>query len=269
MKKYHFTAFHGCGNDTYGKHYEGMYGTDKPYVYDAWNNNGQYNLIGKYLGYRFRLIKAILPRVINPDSLFKASFEMANDGWSGIVNPRKVEIIFQNKISNDKYVLEVDGDGKGNRMWLPRDLETKNLVISKKLPPNIPLGEYDLFLNLPDPYPSIHDRPEYSIRLANKGLWDSNTGYNKLNATLKIDRITGIFLYSELNKIQIYPNPANGELFISSAPIGSEISISDMSGRVLLTEKINSNNHKIDVSNLKSGIYLAKIGDEFRKILIQ
>jgi hypothetical protein len=81
-----------------------------------------------------------------------------------------------------------------------------------------------------------------------------------LNGTLPKENITDITLVENNSQIQIYPNPASGELFISSAPIGSEISISDMSGRVLLNEKINSENQKIDVSNLKSGVYLAKVG---------
>jgi hypothetical protein len=69
--------------------------------------------------------------------------------------------------------------------------------------------------------------------------------------------------------LSLYPNPASGELFISSAPIGSDISISDMSGRVLLNEKINSENQKIDVSSLKSGVYLAKVGGIVRKINVE
>ncbi|WP_252864943.1 DUF4832 domain-containing protein [Capnocytophaga ochracea] len=34
-------------------------------------------------------------------------------------------------------------------------------------------------MNLPDPYQSLAHRPEYSIRLANKGIWEAQTGYNK------------------------------------------------------------------------------------------
>jgi len=43
-----------------------------------------------------------------------------------------------------------------------------------------------VLLHLPDEYASIAARPEYSIRLANNDVWEANTGYNKLNHTLKM-----------------------------------------------------------------------------------
>ncbi len=53
------------------------------------------------------------------------------------------------------------------------------------IPPNMPTDSYELLLNLPDPFASIYDRPEYSIRLASKlpggaASWEEVTGYNKL-----------------------------------------------------------------------------------------
>jgi hypothetical protein len=41
-------------------------------------------------------------------------------------------------------------------------------------------GDYKLYMNLPDPYPSLHDNPAFSIRLANKDVWEESTGYNYL-----------------------------------------------------------------------------------------
>ena len=41
-------------------------------------------------------------------------------------------------------------------------------------------GEYTLSLNLPDPAEKLRNNPMFSIRLANKNVWDESTGYNKL-----------------------------------------------------------------------------------------
>ena len=41
-------------------------------------------------------------------------------------------------------------------------------------------GEYKVYLNMPDPYPTIHDNPAFSIRFANKDIWEEETGYNYL-----------------------------------------------------------------------------------------
>jgi hypothetical protein len=172
MSKYHFTAFH---LSSFGGGYEGG-----DMTLPAWKENGQYKKIARMLGYRFRLVSVIILKSITTSSAFTMSMKLANDGWARIMNPRKVEIIFKNRATGNKYVIDIDGDGRGNRLWLPGPGESKALEISKPLPAGIVAGEYDLFLNLPDPYPSIHDRPEYSIRLANKDVWDEATGYNSL-----------------------------------------------------------------------------------------
>jgi hypothetical protein len=61
--------------------------------------------------------------------------------------------------------------------WHPGDV---NLQIVLNLPKELPPGRYEVLLNLPDKYQAISKRPEYSIRLANKDVWESSTGYNKL-----------------------------------------------------------------------------------------
>jgi len=178
MSKYHFTAFH---LSSFGGGYEGG-----DMTLPAWKANGQYDKIAIHLGYRLRLVTVTVPKTVTANSDFKIALKMANDGWARIMNPRKVEIIFKNKTTGEKQVIDIDGDGRGNRLWLPGPGETKTLEISKPLPEGIPAGEYDLFLNLPDPYPSLHDRPEYSIRLANKEIWNAVTGYNSLNCKIEV-----------------------------------------------------------------------------------
>jgi hypothetical protein len=174
MSKFHFTAFHISSEG--GVTYEDL-GTSTTIA--SWKASGQYDQMARMLGYRFRLISSTIPQT-KLISVLKMNLRMANDGWARIMNPRKVEIIFKNKATGEKYEMDIDGDGRGNRLWLPGPGETKMLEISKPLPAGIPAGEYELFLNLPDPYPSLHNRPEYSIRLANKNVWDEATGYNSL-----------------------------------------------------------------------------------------
>jgi hypothetical protein len=155
-------------------------------VQTAWKNNGDYDEVCRRQGYRFRLIKAIVPDACGPGNALTLSIDMTNDGWAGIMNPRGLEIILRNKSNGALYELSIDGDGKGNRMWLPRSGETRTLSITGGVPADIPEGMYDALLNLPDPYPSIHSRPEYAIRLANTNTWEAATGYNKLNATVTV-----------------------------------------------------------------------------------
>ena len=73
------------------------------------------------------------------------------------------------------------------------------------------------------------------------------------------------------DKLIIYPNPTNKEIFIKSDFIVKNIEITDLNGRKLNSQ--NLENNKIDVQNLKSGIYFIKINiNEYyvlRRIIIE
>jgi hypothetical protein len=48
------------------------------------------------------------------------------------------------------------------------------------------VGDYNLFLFLPDVAEALSKRPEYSIHLANENVRESITGYNALNKTINV-----------------------------------------------------------------------------------
>ena len=126
---------------------------------------------------------------------------MPNDGYGGVFNPRKIEVILRNQAGGVRYWLNVIGDDtiRYNRTYLPKSHETKILNITGGISASMPAGSYDVLLNLPDPYPSIHDRPEYSIHLANTGVWEVSTGYNKLNHTVQVSRSASGTAYAGAN----------------------------------------------------------------------
>ena len=173
MARYHMTALN-CGGDDWDK------------VAKAWKANGDYDEITRRMGYRFRLIQTTMQPRVRPGGTFTMTIEMANDGFARPVNPRCVEVILRNAPSGKNYCLSID-KGRGNRLWLPGPGETKTLSVTGGLPKDIPSGEYEVILNLPDPCPTLRDRPEYSIRLANRNLWDAARGSNNLQQSLTVD----------------------------------------------------------------------------------
>lgn len=59
--------------------------------------------------------------------------------------------------------------------------------------------------------------------------------------------------------VNVYPNPAQDVLTIQSAP-NSEINIFDLNGRMIFRQAQNNlTSHEIDISALRSGLYLVKI----------
>ncbi|KAA6302985.1 MAG: Protective antigen [Candidatus Ordinivivax streblomastigis] len=59
----------------------------------------------------------------------------------------------------------------------------------------------------------------------------------------------------------IYPNPAQGEIGITGNEIrnGSIVQISDISGRIIKTQRLNVSENRMDISNVPAGIYFVSL----------
>ncbi len=144
-------------------------------VLALWEEEGCYDAIAMRLGYRIRLIQTQLPAQIGAGETLNMTITLQNDGFGSIYNPRGFEIILRLSDGTDyRFPMQTTHDP---RYWLP-DLGEITLPISIPLPVDMPQGEYAVFINLPDPL--LYDIPEYSIRLANAGIWEAETGLNYL-----------------------------------------------------------------------------------------
>lgn len=138
-----------------------------------WRNDGTMDQILRRLGYRLVLDKAILTPSPKAGQAYEAYFQMRNVGFSAPINKRGLELVFVSKSNpSEKYVYPQTVDP---RFWMAD--ETHKFTLACTLDPQMQ-GEYNLYLNLPDGYASLHDDPRYSIRLANDDIWDEATGYN-------------------------------------------------------------------------------------------
>ena len=148
-----------------------------------WRNDGTWDIMLRKLGYRFVLDKAIITPKPKTGKEFKAYFVLRNVGFAAPVNKRDVELVF---VSTDapvkKYVFPQESVDP--RFWLPEE-ESHKFTLACTLNDVAP-GQYKLYLNLPDPYPSLHNDPRYSIRLANENMWENATGYNYI-ATITVE----------------------------------------------------------------------------------
>lgn len=63
------------------------------------------------------------------------------------------------------------------------------------------------------------------------------------------------------SKISLYPNPSNGFITISSE-LDTDVTIFDVTGKVVYTKNKVVNNETLNISNLQSGVYFAKLSSE-------
>jgi CubicO group peptidase (beta-lactamase class C family) len=77
----------------------------------------------------------------------------------------------------------------------------------------------------------------------------------------------GIVENNSSEKFSVYPNPASYDINISGLPINSEIQISDLTGKLLMTQKTMNILTKIDIQQLQQGIYFVRSGLKVKKIV--
>lgn len=165
MRNYHFSYLNSAYNNT---------------VNDDWQTGGCMGAIRKNLGYRFVLREGFFPSKAAPGEPFYISIALENLGYAALYNPRPVKLVLRNKADKKEFTADINTDP---RTWYSGKISIEKTVV---LPSSITPGEYELLLWLPDAYESIANRVEYAIRLANKDVWENNTGFNKLNATVVI-----------------------------------------------------------------------------------
>lgn len=134
----------------------------------SWQTGGCLDEIKKRLGYRFELVSSTL----SGNSL---NLKINNTGFGHVINPRPIKLVLKNTSTNAETFFDLPTDCK---LWL------KNSLINIDYPiTGVADGNYKLYLFSPDFYNNF---PEYSIRFANTGVWNSTTGYNDLNQTISI-----------------------------------------------------------------------------------
>jgi hypothetical protein len=256
-----------------------------PAVLQDWITNGCMDEIKRRLGYRFRLMEATIQDSARPAAVFQFSCSVINDGWASPYNPRNLELILREIQNGQIYYLLTEEDP---RFWMAGD--TSNITVLAGIPNNMPVGEYEVLLHFADPLPSLHDKSEFSIRLANVGIWESSTGYNALLDTLTIDpnasgpsyngelyfqpkTMTGIedinkHGFNEIFHLQgNYPNPFNNQTVIKfslSRSAHVEVEIFNINGQQiaqLFYGRLSAGEYEVpwEPRRISSGLYIYKL----------
>eukprot|EP00058_Branchiostoma_floridae_P023911 XP_002609401.1 hypothetical protein BRAFLDRAFT_124622 [Branchiostoma floridae] len=152
-----------------------------PDVTDEWKQQGCFDRIGRHLGYRLELVSGTYRNAVPQGGTFCGRLEIRNVGYAAPFNPRQVRVVLQ---KDSAIVTSLVVTGVDPRDWHPGTLHS--VPISVQLPSNLATGSYQVSLWLPDPSPTISDRPEFSILLANTGVPDPLTGLNSLGHTLEV-----------------------------------------------------------------------------------
>lgn len=161
-------------------HYSYMNSGYCEFTTDKWKKDGSFAILSRNMGYRYQLTTATLPEKGTIGKTVNVQLNIKNVGYAPLYNERHAYIVF--KKDSKVYPVQLVSDP---RTWLPNGATTainENIT----LPSDMAAGTYTMYLWLPDASSSIANNPKFAIRFANSNIWDSSTGYNKLNATITV-----------------------------------------------------------------------------------
>lgn len=177
-------------------------------VISRWETDNCLDEIKRRLGYRLSLTEVYHSSGSYAGEDFKVKIGIKNSGFAAPMNPRGIELVLiDGNGTKTTYDLSSNVDP---RYWFAGDTYTFETTI--KLPSNAK-GDCVLYLNLPDPMSTLKSNPLFSIRLANDGIWNDETGYNKLCE----------FTIGKTIVPEPEPEPGNGEENASATATGEKV----------------------------------------------
>lgn len=255
---------------------------------DIWRDEGCFDEIEERLGYRFVMSEGRYSEEVARGNTFTVSIDLKNEGFSAPYNPRDIKIVLRSMMDSDLvYEVYLPDDP---RFW--QGGEEITLESELGIPQDMDEGMYELLLMLPDPEPTLHDRPEYAIRFANTDVWESDTGMNNLGQLIIIDDAApgdayeGNLWFSDdaeryptssiAEPAQLpdraslkgnYPNPFNPSTTIRfelSSHSAVTLEVFDQMGRkvrTLIDKTMPAGSHDVtfDASGLSSGLYITRL----------
>ncbi len=213
---------------------------------------------------------SIVPLTVDPDMLTTYTFP-ASEQYEGMllqlvnpVTPNPMYVISTHPTGETFYGQFVLGDTasskKGARILVGSTSEPSSLNVSY-----ISNGDSSFAsnLNVTAVYVAVGNTIDTLVGI---GFYDYDNTIilPRMNGDVKgfrVGSITGVQSGYVSSNFTVYPNPANSELNVSlnSTISGATIAISDLTGRQLMTQSLNSTSMQMDVSSLNEGMYFLSI----------
>lgn len=126
-----------------------------------------YDFIRDHLGYRLHLVSSSFEK---KKGYLKYDINFANTGFSTVVNPRQVYLVFINENNQVEKKVKLEANPKD---WQPYDLKTNDYKpLVHTLKGTLPLdlkGTYKVGIWMPDSHPSLVHNKLYDLKWAENG----------------------------------------------------------------------------------------------------
>ncbi|MGO4770840.1 DUF4832 domain-containing protein [Flavobacterium sp. W22_SRS_FK3] len=149
-------------------------------VLQEWRNNNCFTDFERKLGYRLALATSSVKKEVALNGTLEFNAVINNSGFAPVYNPKNAFLTFRATAGGTIYKKKLSFDVRKVVPRVSYDLK-ESVSLS-----GIPAGTYELLLKIEDSSSKLSERPDYAIRLANTGVWETTTGFNKLSQTVII-----------------------------------------------------------------------------------
>lgn len=229
-------------------------------VNNDWETGGCMDDIRRRLGYRFVLINSSMTNQVNQGGEVQFALTLKNVGFSAPVHQRDFELVFQNTVSDELFMLKLTGKPFDCRHWFSG--QEVNMDTTFIIPATMGEGEYDIYMVLSDPSnnENIADRMEYKIRLANEDIWDEVSGLNDLKQTIQISSVLDLG-EEKVEGLHVFPNPSTHNVTIYSYR-GGLWQLMNIYGNAVLSGEGTD----LNLEGLPEGVYFLKINGVTKRL---
>jgi len=92
--------------------------------------------------------------------------------------------------------------------------------------------------------------------------FDAKGCEGKTYLTIDVSDCTGLNTITKADAVKVYPNPATGIFVIELPAMAQTVEISDVTGRIVLSQSEVASKSSFDISTLANGIYYVKVATE-------
>lgn len=184
-----------------------------PKVIEKWKNTqyqdeNTFQTISEKLGYRFVIDNIKINFMVIKGGVLHIILDVRNEGFGNLINERDLQLI----LSNGKYTYTATINDDPRKWYNENGNMIKDMYFS--IPSNIAEGTWNVYLNMPSKSANLRNNGAYSVRFANKDIWNKKTGYNliKKNLVIKgsnIGKSTLVFKQISRNDSEIILNGKN------------------------------------------------------------
>lgn len=153
---------------------------------NRWLSDGCYDDVNNLIGYRFQLDQLSHSSTAKKGETVSVAVDLRDVGWARIFSARRLVITRKHRATGQT----LNGTAGDARQWPSQATRSSTVNINVNIPSTAAAGSYDVFVSMPDHWPTTRDIAAYAVRFANADpaaqAWDPSSARFKTGTAVTV-----------------------------------------------------------------------------------